>query len=482
MSTREPNGDGQRIGRPPPERQSPWVYVAIAAVVGVGGFLLIDGQSPPDVTAPTAGLVTSTTGSPLDPKAPLPPRCREHGPAMGYAIGERATVERPEADAPLPPASGGPPDPEDLPSEPPLLPFSVAIGRGVALDDGSFAVGVKRDRDGASWAEVAVIDERAASGHLVELARSRGDVDAPLLVRRGDGWVATLLEPNAGGLDLRLVAPDGQGGLRWGATLPQGRDESLAYDAVFGGERGLVAWDEVVDDGARAVIEVATVGAQSLAAEGEVQVRSRPGVDAELPRLLRRGDGFWLFYVARNPVDEAGERTEGRFAAEQIVPSWLEVVPLDASGVPTGAPISVTGRGDHVLAYDVSGAPDGGALVIWRDDDTPSGAHGGDVFTVVVGASGPGAVQPVTSEKVGAGVPDVIGGFVALHDAQGQLQLAPADGTGMLTGPLQVEPQLGRGQLVAAHRDVVLVARPSGKAMELFTAACDRRLNTVPSE
>lgn len=480
MSTREPSG--LRIGPQPPERQSPWAYVVIAAVVGVAGFLLIDEEAPPEVTAPTAGLATSTTGSVLDPKTPLVPRCREHGPTMGYAIGERATAEQPDGDDPPAAGSGDPPDPEDAPSEPPLLPFSVAIGRGAAMNDGSFVVGVKRDRDGGSWAEVAVVDGRAASGRLVELSRSRGDVDAPLVVRCGDGWVAALLEPNAGGLDLRLVSPDGKGGLTWGATLPQGRDESLALDVVFGVERGLVAWDEVVDDGERAVVEVATIDATTLAAAGKTEVRSREGVDAELPRLLPRGDGFWLFYVARQPVDEAGERTEGRFAAERIVPSWLEVVPLDASGVPAGAPISVTGQGDHVLAYDVKPAADDGAVVIWRDDDTPSGAHGGDVFTVVVGASGPGAVQPVTAEKVGAGVPDLIGGFVALHNAHGQLQLAPADGAGVLTGPLQVEPRLGGGQLVAAHDDVLLVARPSGRAVELFTAACDPRLNTLPDE
>lgn len=471
-----------RIGRPPPERQSPWAYLIVAAVAAVAGFFLIGQEDPPPETAATAGIATGTAEViPGAPAAPVVPRCKSHGPPMGYAVGERSSAETPETDAPLPPASGGPPDPEEAPSEPPLLPFSVAIGRGVALESGSFAVGVKRDRDGGSWAEVAIVDDRAASGRLVSLARSRGDVDAPLVVRRKDDWVASLLEPNAGGLDLRLVAPDGDGGLVWGATLPQGRDESLAYDVVFGNDGGLVAWDEVVDDGAQAVVKVAAVDA-GLKAVGKPTTRSREDVDAELPRLLPRGDGFWLFYVARAPIEEAGERTEGRFAAERIVPSWLEVVPLDGTGVPTGSPISVTGQGDHVLAFDVAMAKDGQALVIWRDDDTPSGAHGGDVYTVLVGGSGPGAVQPVTSEKVGAGVPDLIGGFVALHDAQGQLQLAPADSAGVLTGLLQTEPKLGPGQLVAASNNILLVARPSGRALELFTVSCDRRVNTLPSE
>ena len=46
---------------------------------------------------------------------------------------------------------------------------------------------------------------------LHDLGRSRGDVDAPVVAALGerdgakDGWLAGLLEPNAGGLSLRIA-------------------------------------------------------------------------------------------------------------------------------------------------------------------------------------------------------------------------------------------------------------------------------------
>ncbi|MEM1031334.1 MAG: hypothetical protein AAF928_08035 [Myxococcota bacterium] len=500
---------GIPVGPPPPaDRQSPWGYLGVAVVTGAVGWFVIGDE---DDNAAPSGRSPSTEGTqaaadadpgggdgPYPPRRPNAPRCRAHGPADGYTVRAEAPVRPAYPDAtsespspsspPAPRAPAAPPltgDDDDDDATPPWLPFSVALGRGVALTggaEGGYAVGVKRERDGATWAEVAVVEANGGGGRLIGLSRSRGDVDAPLVVGGPRGWVAGFLEPHAGGLDLRLVGPDGEGGLTWGTRLPQGRDASLAFDVALGPRGGIAAWDEVTDDRARGTVTVASIEPETLVARGEVASRSGEEVDAELPRVVRRGEGFWLFYIARDPVADGddGERLEGRFAAERIVPSWVEVVPLDAGGAPTGAPLVITGRDGHVLAYDVAPGAEGGAVVVWRDDDTPSGAHGGDVFTVAVGPSGPGAVQPVSSEAVGAGVPDLEGEFLALTDARGRLQLAPFAPTGIVTGPLQREPRLGRGQLVAAAGPVLLVAQPRGRDVTLFTVACDPSVDVAP--
>jgi hypothetical protein len=42
---------------------------------------------------------------------------------------------------------------------------------------------------------------------------------------------------------------------------------------------------------------------------------------------------------------------------------WLELVPLDKNGSPLAAPIAITRRDRHVLAYDLASLADGSALL-----------------------------------------------------------------------------------------------------------------------
>ena len=44
--------------------------------------------------------------------------------------------------------------------------------------------------------------------------------------------------------------------------------------------------------------------------------------------------------------------------------------------------------------------------------------------------------------------------------------------SGELDGALDVEPSLGTGEPIAATKDVMLVARPAGKAMRLALVKC----------
>ena len=223
---------------------------------------------------------------------------------------------------------------------------------------------------------------------------------------------------------------------------------------------------------------LATVATESLEGGERAVAVSGEGVDAELPRLVKRPGGFWLAYVARSRGEEEEPRdpraTEGRFAAERIVPSWIELLPLDDDGNVQGEPRAVTARTDHVLAFDMGVGQDGGVVIAWRDDDTPSGAHGGTVTAMFVGASGVGQEQPVGSEEVGAGVPNLVGGFIALPDGLGHVMVAPMALDAELAGELRREDAFGIGQVLAADGDRLLVARPNGKAADFAVVTCSR--------
>ena len=454
---RPPRGGGPPAGESPLGR-----WVGVLVVIGLVAFFIIRAPTdpPPEGEGGAGGVAPAV-------EPPRPPRCVA-GEGT-FRVGEGPAVSEGEGGA------GGDDEPERF------APFSVEIGRGARVAEG-WAVGIKRDlktdEGMGTFAEVVVLDDAATKGRVVRLGRTRGDLDAPLVVAAEKGWVVAMLEPNAAGLSIRLVRNDADG-IHWGAEIEQGRDESLAYDLAIGERVGVVTWDEVVDDGERAVVMLATVATESLEGGERAVPVSGADVDAELPRLVARPGGFWLAYVARARGDEDGaprdpRATEGRFAAERIVPSWVELLPLNEEGGVEGEPRAVTARTGHVQAFDMGPGRDGGAVIAWRDDDTPSGAQGGAVTVMSVGASGVGQEQPVTSDDVGAGVPSLVGGFVILPDGRGHILAAPVAPDAELGGEIRREDAFGIGQVLAASGDRFLVARPSGKAADFAVVTCSR--------
>jgi hypothetical protein len=460
-----------------PSRPYGWLVLLGAA----GAVVFFLWRAPTDSPGPAAPTFEEASVD-LDEPEPVVGRCAAHGSDRGVLVGK-----------------GGGDDADDF------APFAPELGRGGAVADG-FVVGVKHEVEGLMHAAVAQLDARGEALRLHGLDRARGDLDPPMVVAHTEGWVAALLEPDASGLSLRLVRGTADGELDWGAELAQGRDESLGYDMALGARSAVVAWDDLDDERGRGVVLVADLALPSLEGGEDAAIVSRPEVDAELPRVIVRPGGFWLAYVASRPSTEGAdagaperkpdpkpkpkpkpkakpkgkgepkdeEEVEDREPAQQIVPSWIELVPLDELGSPEGPPRPVTDETGHVLAYDIEPAADGAALIAWRDDDTPRGAHGGRVSLMVVNASGAGAQQTVAEEHVGAAVPTLASGWLLVPDEHGDAQLAPLSPEGELAAPLQPEPLLGKGQLVAASGDILLHAQPSGRSIRLFTLKCQR--------
>ena len=449
----------------PASSWSRWLVGLLLAAM-VAYFLVRAPLDPPGVPLGEGGAVLDPSLLADAEPPPPPPRCRPIG--SGYQLGEVASPE-------------GDDEPYDG-----LEPFGVELGRGTATSAG-YAIGVRRDetRDGGSgtYASVLVLDESASQGKLIELGRSRGDVNAPIVVAADGGWVTAVLEPDAGGMSLRL-ARWAKGSLEAGAELDQGKDESMAYDLALGDSVAVLVWDDVADEGKRGTIVLAAVTVEALEGGEDARVVSRGRVDADTPRLALRPGGFWLAYVARKVVE--GDDTdralpEGRYAAERIDPSWIEVVPLDARGALVGEPRPVTPEDGHVLAYDIDAAADGAAAIAWRDDDTPSGAQGGTVTTALITASGVSHTQLVAEqEDVGMGVPTLVGGWLLLPDDRGTARLAPMSPDGQLLAELREEPAIGVGQILAASGPTLLVVSPSGKGVRLSAIACDREATGSP--
>jgi hypothetical protein len=458
--------------------------LTVAVIVGaLVAWRAITGKEPPAPPAP-APPVGSSSAEPAE-RPPAPPRCEEVS-AEPFVIG----------DAPAPPKPATSADPAALPGDPvdevddPTAPFAVEVGRG-AVFAGGFAVGARRDEKAGAVAMIATVGLDGKNGKLVRLGRLRGDLDPPVVAGAGEAVLAVMVEPNAGnpalggGRSLKVAKVVGEQ-VTWGPELPEGRDESQALDVAASGGRALVVWDDLVGTTEkRSAIMLASVDVATMKIVAPPHAVSSSNEDAERPRLVARPGGYWLSYSVRGTVDAKKKKREGkprraddeddRELGETITTSWVTLVPLDEGGTPTAGGRAVTPKGGHVLSYDLEGGDDGGALVAWRDDDTPTGSGGGRLLATLARLGGGGEPRVLAEETAAAGVPDLLPGWVALAGVSGATRMAALSPRGELLDELAPETSLGAGVPVAATPEVILWARPMGKPMRLSVVRCKPR-------
>ncbi|WP_441289502.1 hypothetical protein ACSRUE_01755 [Sorangium sp. KYC3313] len=490
--------------QPPPAEEPEGVAWkgALAVALVVGGLVVWRACSTPGGAtsdAPAPPSATPAASAPSDADAaprPTPPRCTPASPPP-FVIGDAPPAARGAEEG----AGGGGAD-----SVEDIAPFAVEVGRGTTFS-GGFAVGAQRAAEGGTVAMVATLSADGAQGKLVRLARSRGDMDPPVVAGAGGAILAAMLEPNAGGRAIKVARVEGDH-VTWGAELAEGRDESLALDIAASGERAVIVWDDVTRDGKRSRIMLASADVGTLRSVTSARPVSQPSTDAEMPRVLGRPGGYWLAYIARaeEPARKAAAKKDDgdedtAAAGETITHQWIEVVPLDEAGALTATPRAVTPKNGHVLAYDLTLGDDDGLILAFRDDDTPSGSIGGRISAVLVrlgGAAEPRVLvggdreqdaPPEAALGLSAGVPALLPGargpggqdpakaagaaaWLAIANASGPTQLAALTARGELEGGLQAEPALGRGEPIAASAEALLVAHPAGKAMKLALLRC----------
>ncbi len=459
-----------------------WVAPAIALGVifaGAGLYRWLAGPGSVE-TAASASASAAPSSS---------PRCSALSPGKEFRVGpssSAAAAASSEAGEELPV------DRDDL-----LAPFAVVVGDAVAHPQG-WALGVLGDADGGSAAFVVSIDADGGDGRSVRLGRSRGDMNPPVVVASADGATlyAALLEPQPSTRALRLAAVQGER-VTWGAELPEGDDESLAIDLAVNAERGLVAWDGFADD--KAFVSIATFSLADFSRTSPPRRVTVDAVDADSPRVAAHDRGFYLAYLVHagetrreavgargaparpdppkapaplkkkvSPEDEVDEARGG----ESIGTTWIEVVPIDDSGVPASAPLRVTPEGATVTSFDLGLAADGSLTVAYRDDDAPVGGIGGHVRLVRVHAGGLGPSYDPQDPLPSDGVPSLLAGWLAIPTLSGPDLLAKLGPDGL---PIELptrEPSLGLGEPIAARADQLLLADPAGRAMKFRVVTC----------
>ncbi|HEY4119379.1 MAG TPA: hypothetical protein VGM56_16040 [Byssovorax sp.] len=482
-----PGGDrGSRLDPPKleqPRATSPaprivaTLALIVVVVIAVRTFRSERETAPAEPTATPSAARADVSAAPTA-SAELPPRCADVN-AEGFVIG----------DEPKPAPDAG----ADSSADDPNAPFAVEVGRGAAFD-GGFAIGALREAEGGTVAMLATLGVDAKSGTLVRLARLRGDFDPPVVAGAGASVVVAFLEPNAGGRALKLGKVTGEQ-IAWGPELKVQKQDSNAVDVVTAGGRAVVAWEDVSGDGERGIVDVASLDVGSLKMIAEPRALSRPETDGENPRVVARPGGFWLAWVAHGEAstvdggvakkpakpkvldDENSEEVDTDVpAGEAVDHRWIEVMPLDEAGGPAGAARAVTSKEGAVLAYDLRLGADGGALVAYRDDDTPTGSAGGRLATALVKLDG--AVEAHAAKDdvaAGVGAPTMLPGWLSMNGIAGRGYLASMTDHGELTEALDIEPALANGEIMAGAPGVMLVARQHGRAVRLTAMKCAAR-------
>lgn len=325
---------------------------------------------------------------------------------------------------------------------------------------------------GPAQTAIVKVDAETRSAKTIPLAAAHGDTEPPLVVSSPAGLFAAVLESSGSRRSLRIARIDGEQ-VTWGPSFDQGRDESMAIDLAIGDPRSAAVWDDDAKDPERGVIRIATFTTKELGAPTPTRTLTDKKTDADSPRLLARTGGFWLFYIARRPEPTDDD---ARYAAEEASFRWLEAVPLDANGAATAPARRITGEKGHVLTYDVAALEGDALAVVYRDDDTPSGASGGTVYRVVVKPDGSTEPQVVTDKHVGVGAPTLLpGGWLAVADAAGDTRIARISPDGVVD-TLLAEAAVGVGMPLAASGDRLLVSKPRGASVRLAAVSCVRAL------
>lgn len=375
-------------------------------------------------------------------------------------------------------------------------PGSVALDDGRGLDDleigdgiaraGGHAVGFVHRSAGARLAAVALLGpSAAATPRIIDLGPTPGDVPPPRLAQRGNDLVvaaygvpaARARRDSTRDLILRTILPGGA--VASAVSIPQTRDDSLAFDLACAGSNELVVWDESTP--ARGVIRAAALSADQRS--GSTRDVSPAESDAELPRVVPSGSGFLVLWIARRPDPVASGADAGASEAtgEERAFGWLEMLAVDERGAATGPLRRLTPTSGHVSAYDVEalpGDPAGALLVVARDDGETTDGSGGALFRIRV--AGDVADSPVAfaTDGLGRGAPALVGGqslYLAWIGHGEQLRLLPLDASGAPVGASSAEEEMNEGRpLVVGPDGRMLVAMPSDGAAQLRTFACTR--------
>jgi hypothetical protein len=365
-------------------------------------------------------------------------------------------------------------------------PEELEVGDAVLFGDTGYAVGMIHRTAAGRMAAVALVDKDVTSARVVDLGVTLGDASPPRLVRRGkELLVAGYALPNkhekSDTRDLALQVIGASGDAKPLASIAQQRDDSLAIELGA----GLVAWDEETTGGTpRGVVRVAPLGVDHA---GQARDASSQDSDAEMPRVVADGTGYFVLWMARRPepVGAVDASTTGAVEAigEPRANSWLEMVIVDAAGAPTGPTRRLTSALGHVSAYDVqalSGEGRSTLLVVARDDGEAVDGSGGALLRVRVREDGADPALAFPGDGLGRGAPSFVEGptsWLAWIGPHEEMRLLPLDAAGVPLAPPSAEALLDDALPLATlpgGDGQMLVAFPGDPSAAFRLVACAR--------
>jgi len=343
------------------------------------------------------------------------------------------------------------------------------IGDAVAVESG-WAVGIVHRVAPSRMAAIAFLTADATGLRVVDLAPTLGDAPPPHLAARGPDLLAGFygLSKRTDVRELALYVVPKAGDPKVVATIPQQRDDSLAFDLA----PGLVVWDEAsIGPSPRGIIRAAELlpGDQVGPAHDVSPAES----DAEMPRLAPAAQGYTVFWLARRaeaPAFDAAATAEA--VGDVRAYSWLE-----SSGTP---PRRLTSASGHVSAYDVESLAGGDSLLVARDDGESVDGSGGVLLRVRVHAGSADPPLSLPGDGLGRGAPIFVDGpapwisWIGPHEAA---RLLPLDASGAPVGPPSAEPELDDARPLAFLRGSpprILAAAPGDATAQLRVLACSQ--------
>ncbi len=153
----------------------------------------------------------------------------------------------------------------------------------------------------------------------------------------------------------------------WGADIDGSSDDSPAFDFAASGGQALLVWDDYSREQGRGTIRATLLGANGQVVR-ESSSLSPSESDVESPRLVSRQGGYWLAWLRvkwqpPKPAQLGHSNGLDVVDPEQPVLSpkarWIEVVPLDSTGVVAGEPLRISPEQAMVQGYDLQAGHEG---------------------------------------------------------------------------------------------------------------------------
>lgn len=413
--------------------------------------------------------------------------CSDVGHAPSLVVGERRPAPKPL-------------DGEQEPEDDVDLPFAVELGSARA-NASFFAIGGVESRRGASFAFAAVVPTSGAVGHRIDLGRVFGEVEPPALAPSRDGWIALVADNDAAALVLKIVGaspPFDAATLRHGGEITGVRRDAAEFAIETSADQALAAWTRL--EKGRGSVELARIRTDTLALDGApFAAPAALGGEPESPELARRPNGYYLAWIARGaatpPKHVPARRDEDDVdagAPPNLLdegPTAIEVVPLDVRGNATAAPRRITPPSSRVVAFDMTPTPDGGLLVVYRDERDGPGLERDSAEAVLVHPDG---TTTARSWQTGdsAGLPSLLADAAPGKDqawawvsvaSERELGLAALASDPLGFTGLASDPHLAGTEALAASAGKLLLSRAHAGQRELSVVQCRGSVSPVPA-